>query len=342
MINNMGKKLKKAMLWHSEKEKIMCGLCARRCLIPEGAKGVCLVRKNIGGVLYSLNYGKIISMNADPMEKKPLFHFLPGTKSFSIASAGCNFACAYCCNWEISQVYRNGKADNVVGEEFSPRQIADMALKSNCKSISYTYTEPAIFFEFAHDASRLAGKAGLKNVFVTNGYMTPEAVKKARYLDAAVVNFKASGEREFYRKYAAIPATEHIFECLKEMKKRKIFLEVTNLVIPQVGENIEAFKRLVKWVAEELGPETPFHILRFFPSYRVGWTETPLPLLESFYEIAKNAGLNYVYLGNVGTKENTFCPSCKKLLVERSFPFVKTFLKSGACPDCGRSISVVL
>ncbi len=337
--------MKKAMLWHSEKEKVRCELCARRCLIAEGSTGVCMVRKNIKNKLYSLNYGKIISMNVDPIEKKPLFHFFPGTKAFSIASAGCNFACAFCCNWEISQICRDSKIarENIAGEHYSPGQIAKLALENGCKSVSYTYTEPAIFFEFAYDVARVARAAGLKNTFVTNGYMTPEAVRKTRCLDAAVVNFKASGEKEFYRKYMLVPETEPIFECLKEMKKRGVFLEITNLIVPKYGEDVNSFRKLVKRIADEIGTETPFHILRFFPSYRVDWQETPLPLLEKFYGIAKTAGLNYVYLGNVpGERENTFCPDCKKLLIERVGFSVVNNLKDNRCPDCGRKINVVM
>lgn len=337
--------MKKAMLWHTEDGKVRCDLCARRCLIAEGSTGVCMVRKNIKSVLYSLNYGKIISMNTDPIEKKPLFHFYPGTKAFSIASAGCNYACRYCCNWNISQVYRDSKIarENIVGESYSPKQIVDMALK-DCKSISYTYTEPTIFFEFAHDTSRIARDAGLRNTFVTNGYMTPEAVRKADFLDAAVVNFKASGEKEFYRKYVSVPDTEPIFDCLKEMKRRKIFLEITDLIVPKYGEDKEAFKKLVKWVLEELGAETPFHILRFFPSYKVDWRETPLPLLEKFYSIAKEMGLEYVYLGNVpGEKENTICPGCRTVLIERyGLSTVKINLKKDLCPNCGRKINILI
>ncbi len=310
--------MKKAMLWHKEKGNARCGLCARRCLIAEGRSGVCLVRKNIKNALYSLNYGKIIAMNPDPIEKKPLFHFLPGTKAFSIASAGCNFACVYCCNWEISQVYRDTRAaqtigadgntgNDVVGEDHTPKDIVDLAIKNKCKSISYTYTEPTIFFEFAHDTSRLARIAGLKNTFVTNGYMTPEAVKKAKYLDAATVNFKASADGEFYRKYARVPRVEPIFDSIKAMKKTGIFLEITNLVVPKYGDNADDFKKLAQWVADELGAETPFHILRFYASYKVAWPETPLATLEKFYAIAKGAGLHYVYLGNVGGRENTEC-----------------------------------
>lgn len=338
--------MKKAMLWHKEKENVRCGLCARRCLVAEGRSGVCLVRKNIKNALYSLNYGKIIAMNPDPIEKKPMFHFLPGTRAFSIASAGCNFACAYCCNWEISQVYRDTEdagntGNDVVGEDYTPKDIVGLAVKNKCKSISYTYTEPTIFFEFAHDTSRLARIAGLKNTFVTNGYMTPEAVKKARYLDAATVNFKASGDGEFYRKYARVPCVEPIFESIKAMKKAKVFLEITNLVVPEYGDDETAFKKLAQWVADELGAETPFHILRFYASYKVAWPETPLAKLEKFYAIAKRAGLHYVYLGNVGGRENTECPECGELLIDRRGFEVRVNLKNGACPKCGRKIPLI-
>lgn len=341
--------MKKAMLWHKENCNVRCDLCARRCIIANGAKGVCLVRKNVEGTLYSLNYGKLISISVDPIEKKPLFHFLPGEKAFSIASAGCNFACVYCNNWEISQIYRNKGATSakVVGKEYAPKDIVAIALKNKCRAISYTYTEPAIFFEFAHDVSKLARKSTIKNTFVTNGYMTPKAVKKARYLDAATVNLKASGEPEFYKKYTGVPSTEPIFECLKEMKKQKIFIEITDLIIPKYGEDEGAFRKLVKWIVSELGPETPFHILRFYPSYKVDWPETPLATLEKFYKIAKSAGLNYVYLGNVGQKEDTLCPDCGALLIERRGFSVRMNLNANkhnkyTCPECGKGLNLAV
>ncbi|MCD6371502.1 MAG: AmmeMemoRadiSam system radical SAM enzyme [Candidatus Aenigmarchaeota archaeon] len=341
--------MKKAMLWESaENKKVKCKLCSRRCIIGENQVGFCLVRKNVNGILYSLNYGKLIAANPDPIEKKPLFHFLPGSYAFSIASAGCNFRCFFCQNWQISQVYREGLASEIVGEEYTPQQVINLALSYKCKSISYTYTEPTIFFEFAYEVSKLAVKEGLANTFVTNGYMTPEAIKRiSKYLHAATVDFKGNGNLEFYRKYSSVPSIQPIFDSLIEMKKRKIFIEITNLVIPKIGDSEEEFKKLVKWIVDNLGEEIPFHILRFFPHYKLSNLEpTPIKKLERLWKIAKESGLKYVYLGNVpgSNKENTYCPECGNLLIKRAgfYSSVVGLNKKGECRKCGAKINIIL
>lgn len=338
--------MKEAMLWHKEGEKIRCDLCGRRCLIADGSLGFCLVRKNVNGKLYSLNYGKIISINIDPVEKKPLFHFLPGSYALSIASAGCNFACKFCCNYEISQVFRDKSLHQVVGEKYSPEEIVKTAKAQGCKTISYTYTEPTVFFEFAFDTAKFAHKARIKNSFVTNGYMTPEAVKTiAPYLDAATVDFKGSADPKCYLEFSSVPDVKPIFDCLLEMKKQKIHIEITNLIIPKYGDSMKHFKKLVKWIVENLGKHVPFHILRFFPSYKVfDLPETPIEILDKAFKIAKDAGLEYVYLGNVpGYKEHTYCPLCGELLVERyGLSAVNVRIKSNKCPKCKKRINIVL
>ena len=338
--------MKEALLWHKENGKIRCDLCGRRCLIPEGKTGVCLVRKNIKGKLYSLNYGKLVSMNVDPVEKKPLFHFYPGSYALSIASAGCNFMCKFCCNYEISQVFRDKSLEEVVGVEYLPQDIVDLAIAQDCKSISYTYTEPTVFFEFALDTAKLAHKKRIKNTFVTNGYMTPEAVRMiAPYLDAATVDFKGSGDPKCYRDFSSVPDVKPIYDSLLEMKKQKIHIEITNLIIPKYGDDLEQFRKLVRWVRDNLGKDIPFHILRFFPTYKVlDLPETPLKILEKAYEIAKKEGLEFVYLGNVpGEKENTYCPKCGELLIERfGLSATSINLKGDRCPKCGTKIPIVI
>jgi pyruvate formate lyase activating enzyme len=338
--------MKKAMLWHEEKKNIRCDLCGRRCLIPEGKLGFCLVRKNVENVLYSLNYGKLISINIDPIEKKPLFHFFPGSTALSIASAGCNFCCRFCCNFEISQVFRDRKLEEVVGTDYTPKQIVDLAIKNNCKAISYTYTEPTIFFEFAYYTAKLAKKKGLYNTFVTNGYMTPEAVRKiSPFLDAATVDFKGSADPKFYKEFSLVPKVEPIFESLKEMKKRKIFIEITNLIVPKIGDNLKQFKKLATWVFNELGADTPFHIIRFFPTYKIReLPETPIETLEKCVNIAKEVGLNYVYLGNVfGSKyESSHCTKCNAVVVERLGYSVVSHLKKDKCPNCNTKLNFVV
>lgn len=338
--------VKEAVLWHNEDGKVRCDLCSRRCLIAKGSLGACLVRKNVDGKLYSLNYGKLIALHVDPIEKKPLSHFMPGNFTFSIASAGCNFSCKFCCNYDISQVYRDRKLKEVVGEDYTPEEVVEKAIANDCKIISYTYTEPTIFFEFAYDTSRIAHERGIKNTFVTNGYMTPEAVRMiAPYLDAATVDFKCSGDPDCYRKIIGVPDVKPIHDSLLEMKNQKIHIEITNLIIPGFDDDMKQFGKLVEWIRENLGDEIPLHILRFFPTYRFSdLPETPLESLRKAYEIARRGGMKFVYLGNVpGQGENTYCPNCGELLIER-FGFVMTRikLKVDKCPKCGFKIPIVM
>jgi pyruvate formate lyase activating enzyme len=337
--------MKEALLWRKEGKNVRCELCGRMCLIPENKTGVCLVRKNVDGKLFSLNYGKLVAVNVDPIEKKPLFHFYPGSKALSIASASCNFLCKFCCNYDISQVFRNS-SEEVLGEEYSPEEIVELAKLQECKSISYTYTEPTVFFEFAFDTAKLAHKENIKNTFVTNGYMTPKAVRKiAPYLDAATVDFKGSADPKFYKDFSSVPSVEPIFDCLLEMKRKNIHIEITDLIVPKYGDNPDYFKKLVAWISENLGKETPFHILRFFPTYKVyDIPETPLKVLENFAEEAKKS-LLYVYLGNVpGHKfENTYCPSCGSLLIERfGFSSKIVGLVGNECKVCKEKINVFI
>jgi pyruvate formate lyase activating enzyme len=337
--------MKEALLWHKEGKNVRCDLCGRRCIIPENKTGVCLVRKNIDGKLYSLNYGKLIAVHVDPIEKKPLFHFYPGSKALSIASASCNFLCKFCCNYEMSQVFREGSQE-VVGEDYSPKEIVELAKSYKCESISYTYTEPTVFFEFAFDTAKLAHKENIKNTFVTNGYMTPEAVKTiAQYLDAATVDFKGSADPNCYSQLSSVPSVQPIFDCLLEMKRQKIHIEITDLIIPKYGDSFESFKKLVEWLYENLGENIPFHILRFFPTYKLqDIPETPIKTLEKFAEEARKK-LNYVYLGNVpGHKlENTYCPNCGSLLIER-FGFSSNIvgLKGKKCKYCKTGINIII
>jgi pyruvate formate lyase activating enzyme len=335
----MEKGLHPAILCHKENDKIRCDLCARKCLIPEGKRGFCMVRENMKGKLYSLNYGKIVGLNVDPIEKKPLFHFFPGSFSLSYACRGCNWRCSYCCNWSIS----HDGLPKIFGTDYTPEQIVQMAVKDNLKIISHTYTEPTIYLEFAHDVAKLAHKNKIKNTFVTNGYMTSEALRKiSKFLDAATVDFKASGNEEFLRNFASVPTSEPIFETLKGMKKLGVHTEITDLIVPKVGDKIEDLRKLVKWIVDELGPETPFHLIRFFPTYKmIDIPETPVETLEKFVKEARKLGLNYVYLGNVPghENENTYCPNCKELLVERiGFESRIINLEKDRCRKCGEKI----
>ncbi len=337
--------MKKALIWKKERNGVRCELCARRCFIPKGKKGFCAVRVNKNNTLYTINYGVLCSVNVEPIEKKPFFHFLPGSKTLSIAAMGCNFACKFCCNWEISQGLKEGM--ELKGKKYSPHQIITLAKKNDCKVIAYTYTEPTVFFEFMLDVAREAKKEGLKNVMVTNGYMSNEAVKKIyKYMDAAVVDVKASLNTSFYKKYMEVSDVEPIFETLKRLKKRRIFIEVTNLIVPELGDDRKGCVRLAEWISTELGSDTPFHVIGFFPSYKMqDVPPTPVETLERLVDEARKAGLRYVYIGNVpGHKyENTYCYNCGETLIERlGFVLKRVNLVGDRCPSCGCKINLVL
>jgi pyruvate formate lyase activating enzyme len=333
--------LHEAMLYEKQEEnKLKCCLCARRCLISDGSTGFCLVRKNQAGILYTLNYGKAVSAGVDPIGKKPLSHFNPGALVMSVAAAGCNFRCQFCDNWMISQDHE------IAGRPFPPDEIVKSSLGNQCQGISYTYTEPTIFMEYAYDTAKLAHEAGLFNTFVTNGYMTPEAAKAiSPFLDAATVDFKGGGDPDFYKSVSAVPHVEAIYEALKELKLGGVHIEITNLVVPKIGDSIDKIKKLATWIKDYLGPDTPFHLLRFHPDYKMTTIPaTSVEDLEKAYMTAKEAGLNYVYLGNVPghPSENTYCPNCNEVLIKRySFDITQWKLTSDMrCPVCGQKIPI--
>jgi len=338
--------MKEAMLWHKERNGVRCDLCARRCFIAKNKRGFCLVRLNKANKLYSLNYGKLCSVNVDPIEKKPLFHFYPGTKTLSIATLGCNFRCQFCCNWNISHTI-DDTIEKLKGDDYTPEQIVELAEKNDCKSISYTYTEPTIFFEFAYKTAKLAHRSNILNVFVTNGYMTEDAIKKiSKYLDAATVNFKASADPEFYKKFMSVPDVKPIFASLKRMKKQRMFIEITNLIIPQIGDDVESCRKLAQWISSELGSAIPFHILQFYPNHKLlELPPTPTSTLEKCIEESKKTGLRYVYIGNVFNHHdgNTYCYNCRERLIERSGTSVQNInLVDDRCPVCGSKINVLV
>jgi len=333
--------LHEAMLYEKQEDKkVKCHLCARRCLISEGATGFCLVRKNEGGTLYSLVYGKAVSAAVDPIGKKPLSHFNPGALVMSIAAAGCNFRCQFCDNWMISQ------DKEVAGNPFPPAEVVKAAGERNCQGISYTYTEPTIYMEYAYDTAKIAHQVGFFNTFVTNGYMTPEAVRTiAPYLDAATVDFKGGGDPEFYKTVSAVPNVDPIYETLKELKRRGVHVEITNLVVPKIGDSIDRIKDMATWIKDNLGDETAFHLLRFHPDYKMTTIPaTSMETLEKAYMAAKNVGLSYTYIGNVPghPAENTYCPNCNELVIKRlSFEILRWNLtKDMRCPVCGHEIPI--
>ena len=327
--------MKEAMFWKSlENKKVLCNLCYRNCVIEENKTGFCRVRKNINGKLYALNYGKVISASVDPIEKKPFYHFFPGSRTFSIASVGCNFACKFCCNFEISHEWRE------LGEEKTSEEIVTLA-KNLAHGISYTYTEPTIWAEFIIDTAKLAKKSKLYNTLVTNGYTSLEAVKEfSKYIDAAVIDIKNSASKEAYSKLSGISDPEKIFDTILEYKKRGVWIEITNLIVTKYGESENEVRKFCKWICENLGELTPVHFLRYFPSYKLSLPPTSLKFLEKCAKIAEEQGLKYVYLGNVsGKHENTYCHECGALLIERAgFFALRVNIRASRCPECGAKI----
>jgi pyruvate formate lyase activating enzyme len=331
-----------ALLYAKETDRrVRCALCAHRCRIEEGARGVCGVRENRTGNLYSLVYGRVIAENVDPIEKKPLFHFLPGSRSFSIATAGCNFSCTFCQNHDISQLPRN--ENPIVGRERTPAQIVEAARQSGCGSISYTYTEPTIFFEFAWDTAGIAREMGLRNIFITNGYMTSEALELlGPRLDAANVDLKSFRD-DFYKKQCGA-RLQPVLESLRKMKEIGVWVEVTTLLIPGLNDTEGELRDLAGFICS-LGAETPWHISRFHPRYRMtGAPPTPVVSIHRAAAIGKAAGLMYVYSGNLpgDAGENTFCSRCGHLLIDRyGFTVDRLDLKGSACPRCGAPLQGV-
>ncbi len=319
---------------------VKCNLCARRCIIKPGRVGICRVRANIDGKLYSLNYGRLNGMNPDPIEKKPLFHFAPGSITFSISTPGCNFRCQFCQNHHT--VYEPLDHTSFV----PPEIIVAMAQRTNSQGISYTYSEPTVFFETVLDTSKIAHELGLYNTLVTNGYMTPEAIDLlAPYIDAVSVDFKGSGNIFFYRRYMGVPYPEPIFDALLAYKKHGIHIEITNLIIPEIGDYPEDTKKLARWVADNLGENTPFHITAFHPAFKIrNIPQTSAKLLLKHLEIVRNEGLTFVYSGNIPgmSTESTYCPNCGELVISRYSVFLnKNYAtKDGKCPKCGTDLNI--
>jgi len=335
----------KAILWErlapgaADDQRVRCNLCAHRCVIAPGRLGACCVRENRGGELFTLVYDQIIARNVDPIEKKPLFHFQPGSRSFSIATAGCNFRCAFCQNWEISQLPR--EQHEIPGRPATPSQIAKAALENGCQSVSYTYTEPTIYAEYALDTAREAQALGLKNVFVSNGYMTPELVDlMVGLIDGINVDLKA-GRGQFYHKIsgAALPP---VLANLKLMRRHGIWLEVTTLVIPGLNDGDDELRWVAQYLMDELGPDLPWHISRFYPQYHMqDVPATPAATLERAWQIGHEVGLRYVYVGNLPghDTESTRCPNCGTVVIERfGYRVHVRALKHGACARCGTTI----
>ncbi|MHC1729975.1 MAG: AmmeMemoRadiSam system radical SAM enzyme [Syntrophobacteraceae bacterium] len=327
--------MKEAMLYKQlEESRVHCFLCSQHCHIEPGKIGKCGVRENRDGQLQSLVYGKLIAQHVDPIEKKPLFHFLPGTTSYSIATAGCNFTCLFCQNSDISQAPR--EHGGIPGRSTPPEMIAELARKEGCATVSYTYTEPTIFLEYALDVAACAKERGLANVFVSNGYMTEEALDAAApVLDAANIDLKAFNDR-FYKEQCGAQL-KPVLNTLERMKQKGVWLEVTTLLVPGLNDNDAELKALAQFLVA-LGAETPWHISRFYPTYRMtDRGPTPVQSIKKAREIGLEAGLHYVYTGNIpgDSGESTYCHSCGTLLIRRiGYSIDKHNLRGGACSKC--------
>lgn len=321
--------MKEAMYYSPSGDKqVICLLCPHRCVIAPGKRGLCHVRENQDGKLYSLVYGMAAGAALDPVEKKPLYHFLPGHSSFSVSTVGCNMRCRQCQNWRISQ------SDDIVGEPLTPKQIVDLAYEQGAKSISYTYTEPTIFYEYALETARLAQKRGLRNIMVTNGYVNPGPRKKLyRHIDAANVDLKAFDDA-FYRKVCSA-TLEPVLDTIKDLHSMGVWVELTNLIIPTLNDDMGKIREMCRWILDNVGPQCPLHFTAFYPCYKLlDLPPTSFAVLSKARSVAQAVGLKHVYVGNVYTDKmnSTFCHRCGELLIERlGFDIVKNRLINGTC-----------
>ena len=321
--------------------RLKCTACARLCEIPEGKIGLCGVRGVVDNKLRLFVYGRVIAGHIDPIEKKPVTHYKPGSEIFSISTTGCNWLCQYCQNYDISQRRK------IEGVEMTPEQVVETAARYGSQGIAYTYNEPSIFIEFARDCGIEAHNRGIFNIFVSNGYDTPESVNlMGQFLDCITVDFKGSGEQKFVRRFIGIPDSNPIFQTLKEIRdKTNIHMEITDLIVPQVGDNLESATKLCRFVYDELGPDTPIHFLRFHPDYKMmEFDSTPIETLEKHHAIAKNEGLKYAYIGNVPGHplEHTYCPQCNNIAIKRYGFSIQSWNldANNACKNCGYPIPI--
>jgi len=335
-----GKYSKESLYYILTPKGVKCLLCPNQCVLKEGQEGLCRNHVAYGEKVYSIAYGNPCSVHIDPIEKKPLFHYLPSAESFSIASAGCTLACLNCQNWEISQV----SPKTTKNIELFPAQVVQEAVSNGCKTIAYTYSEPLSFYEYTFDTAKLARARGIKNLLISNGYINEKPIRElARYIDAANINLKSFRE-EIYAKLNG-GSLEPILRTLKVLKDEGVWLEITNLIVPGWTDKMDMIKEMCEWLVANGFADNPLHFSRFFPLYKLtSIPYTPLSTLEQAYNIARKAGINYVYIGNVpGTDyENTYCPKCRKMIVERrGFTVASNQIKNGNCGYCGTRINGV-
>lgn len=333
--------MKQALFYKKLKGRILqCVLCPHYCTLKENETGKCKVRKNINGILYSLSYEQPVAINLDPIEKKPLYNFLPGTMAFSIGMAGCNLRCLHCQNWEMSQK----GPEEIPVPKISVKEMVKKALKSKCPIMSYTYSEPLVSYEYVLDIAKLAKKAGIKNMIVSNGFINPEPLKQlCKYIDGANIDLKSINDK-FYREICGARVNP-VLETLKILKQKRIWLEITNLLIPTLNNSEKDIKELVLWVKKNLGVSVPLHFTAFYPTYKLSHLpSTSIETLKKARQIALKAGLKYVYTGNLPDEEgdDTFCSKCNKMLIKRSvFSVTENNLKRGRCDKCDEKIEGV-
>ncbi len=317
--------------------RVQCQLCPHQCTIANKNSGTCRVRKNISGRLYSMVYGKPCTFDLGPIEKAPLYHFIPGHKRLCVATVGCNLRCRYCHNWHISQT---GPGE-VRAYDMTPGQIVGEAIRRGVRSISFTYTEPTVFYEYMYDISRMAQREGLKTSIVSNGYINPDPLRELlTYINAVKIDLKAFND-EFYRNIASA-RLKPVLQTLKVLKEENKYFEIVNLVVPTLNDDVDEIKRMCDWISTELGENVPVHFSRFYPTYRLAnLSSTPVRALERAIETAHSSGLQYVYIGNVpGHKYNsTYCPACNKRLIHRShFSVFSNNIEQAKCSGCGYEI----
>ena len=334
------KYIKEALLYDKlENKKVRCNTCNRRCIILPGKFGFCKTRKNKDGKLYTLEYGLLSSINVNPIEKKPFFHFWPGSDCMTVGSWSCTFTCPWCQNFDISKVDPDQKNSIIM----SPRELVDKTIENLCQGTSMSFSEPTTFLEFSIDVFKLAKKEGLYNTFVTNGYFTHETLKLLLKSGCDAFNIDIKGDREAVRKYCKADA-EFVWQNSIEARKKDAWIELTTLVIPGVNDDDECLRGIARRIHDEVGDDTPWHVSRYYPCYKMNNPPTPVKTLEKAYKIGKNEGLKYIYVGNVpGHLENTYCPGCGKLLIERFGFDVQSFnlTKNKKCPDCGKKIPII-
>jgi len=324
------------------RQEIRCLACARRCTINPCKNGFCRVRRNSDGALVLDSYGRVVAAHVDTIEKKPVYHYEPGSKLLSIGTVGCNWSCDFCLNFPVSQ------ADEVTGEEITPEGVISLAKQYGCQGVAYTYNEPLVFLEFARDIGILAHQEGLFNVVVTNGYGTPETVRVlSKFADCITVGLKANASAVFLRKHVGIPSAKPIFSTLRALKRRtKIHIEISDLILGHGGDSLTQARSLCKWIRREMGADTPLHFVRFYPSYKLtSVPPTSASALEAHHDIARETGLRYVYIANFPghERENTRCPSCGKIVIGRFGYDVQTWNLDSEkrCNACGRRIPIV-